>query len=82
MSTPTTPVLPDQKSTLDNLLLIMSVALKAFQAIPLVGPFASIAGAFLNIFIAAKTAHEQITGQPLDLSLIPLEDKLPVPPAS
>lgn len=76
-----TPTVLTQQSTLDNLLLIMSVALKALQVAPLVGPFAGIAGTLLSIFISAKTAHEQITGQPLDLQMIPLESHVPVPPA-
>jgi len=68
--------------TLDELLLIMSIALKGLTAVPIVGGISAIAGAFLNIFIAAKNAHEAITGQPLDFSLIPMEDELPVPPAT
>jgi len=76
MSTPATPLPPKPPSTIDRLLSILDIGLKTTAAI-VGGPAGagiSAADALLQIGAHAKAAYEAETGQPYDLSKVPLED--------
>lgn len=68
----TTPVTVSV-SPLSSILDILSVALNALAVIPALGGSPAIAGAFVQIIQSAMNAYHAQTGQPIDLSKIPLE---------
>ena len=80
MSTsPTPPVVvvgtgtPAQPSKLSLILAIIQAALAGLTAVPVIGPEAALANAFLAILRNGLAAYQAETGQPLDLTKIPLE---------
>lgn len=73
---PATPVVPAQPSSVDRLLSILDIGLKALGAAtggPL-GAGLNIADLMLQLGAHAKTVYEKETGQPYDLNKIPFED--------
>jgi hypothetical protein len=84
MSTPITPAVPAApNSTLDRLLKILDAGLQSVAALTTGTPIsggATVADLLLQMGIHAKTAYEAETGQPYDLSKIPQEDLIPMPP--
>jgi hypothetical protein len=72
----TTPV-PKQSISISGILQMLSIALNALTAIPVIGTDAALAGVFINIIQAGMKAYSGATGQPLDLSKIPLETPVP-----
>lgn len=76
MAAPVTPPLPTiSKASL--ILTILTVSLQGLSAIPVIGPEASAAAYFIKIIQAATQAFHQETGQPIDLTKLPLEDLVP-----
>ncbi len=67
----TTPV--PVSSTLSTWLAVLSASLNALGSIPGIGADAAIAGAFISIITAAVNAIHGITGQPIDMTKIPIE---------
>lgn len=55
------------------ILTIIQAALVGLQANPSTAPAAAIASPFFTIFMNGLTLYQQETGQPLDLTKIPLE---------
>ena len=56
-----------------SILSILSAALNALTTIPAIGPDAALAAVFIGIIQTAMNAYHAATGQPLDLTKIPLE---------
>jgi hypothetical protein len=56
-----------------TILQIIQAALTGLQLVPGVGAPAAVAGVFLSILTNGLTAYQAETGQPLDLTKIPLE---------
>lgn len=73
MSTPA----PSQGVSVSSILTILTIALGALSSIPVIGTNAALAGVFLKIIQAGMTAYTSATGQPLDLTKIPLETPVP-----
>ncbi len=79
MSTPAVvPVAAPSK--LQNILGIINLSLQGLQLAPVIGPGAAVADTFLNILMNALAVHQQETGQPFDLSKIPIEQLVPPDP--
>jgi hypothetical protein len=72
----TTPV-SAAPSKLQTILQIIQFALAGLSAVPVVGPGAALAGAFIQIFQNASALYQAETGQPFDVTKIPLETKVP-----
>ncbi len=72
MSTIPTPS-PAPPTKLQNIESIILMALQGLSLLPVVGGTASIIGVFANILVKAQAAYQQESGQPIDLSKIPLE---------
>jgi hypothetical protein len=72
-STPTTPA----PSKLQGILQIIQLALAGLQAVPVTSLAAGLASTFLGIFQSATTLYQQETGQPFDVTKIPLEQPVP-----
>ena len=79
MSTPQTPAVP-ATSKLQNILGIINLSLQGLQLVPVVGSAAGVADLFLGILQNALAAHQAETGQPFDITKIPLEALVPDPP--
>jgi hypothetical protein len=82
MSTTVTVVTPSpapagSSSTLSNILNILNLILPILAQIPGLGLPIQIEQALQKIFSEAYAAYNAQTGKPLDLTLIPLETKLP-----
>ena len=60
-----------------NILTILTIALSAMSAIPVIGTDAALAAVFLKIIQTGMAAYTGATGQPLDLTKIPLETPAP-----
>lgn len=73
MSTPASAT----PSKLSVILLIIQAALNGLQAVPVTAAGAAIAQAFLGIFQGATALYQQETGQPFDVTKIPLETPVP-----
>lgn len=63
-------------SKLQLILLIIQTALTALSKVPVVGPEAADASVFLQIYQSAAALYQQETGQPFDVTKIPLETKV------
>lgn len=63
--------------TLNDILAILSAALGVLSAIPVTAPAAGIALVVEQIIVAAVQRIEAQTGQPIDLTKIPVESPLP-----
>jgi hypothetical protein len=74
MSTTPAPVTPPTK--LQTILQIIQFALTGLSAIPVIGPDAVLASAFLAIFQNAQALYQAESGQPFDVTKIPLESKV------
>lgn len=74
MSSPATPTAPSRISVI---LMIIQAALAGLQAVPITAAGAAIAQAFLGIFQSATALYQQETGQPFDVTKIPLETPVP-----
>jgi hypothetical protein len=64
-------------SKIQTILLIIQTALAALANIPVVGPEAQLAAAFLKIYQNAAALYQSETGKPFDPLNIPLETKVP-----
>jgi len=73
----TTPVPQPQLSKASLILLILNSALAGLSAVPATAPFALAAEAFTKIIQAGMLAYQQETGQPIELTKIPLETPAP-----
>ena len=73
----TTPVPQPQLSKTSLILLILQSALTGLAAVPVTAPAAIAVEAFVKIIQAATQAYQQETGQPIDLTKIPLETPAP-----
>lgn len=71
MSTSPTPA--PTPSKVATILAIIDAALKGLSAVPIVGGPAALADIFVSIVQNGMAAYQAETGQPLDLSKIPLE---------
>jgi hypothetical protein len=72
MSTQPTPS-PAPPTKLQNIEAIILAALQGLSMIPVIGGTASIIGVLANILVKAQGVYQQETGQPYDLSKVPLE---------
>ena len=83
MSTPQPPIIPVGPGTpatpskLSLILAIIQAALAGLSAVPIIGPESALAGVLLKILMNGLAAYQAETGQPLDLSKIPLETPVP-----
>ena len=73
MSTTAPTPSPAPPTKAQNIEAIILMALQGLSMLPVIGPSASIIGVLANILVKAQTAFQQETGQPIDLSKIPLE---------
>jgi len=64
-------------SKLQNILTIIQFALSGLQAVPVVGAAAGLANVFVGIFQHATQLYTAETGQPFDVTKIPLETPVP-----
>jgi len=64
-------------STVQSILLILQTALVALEAVPATAAGAAIAQSLLTIITQSMSAYKAATGQPLDLTKIPLETPVP-----
>jgi hypothetical protein len=78
MATPT-PAAPKVSlgSKLDSILAEVEMITSVAEAIPFIGPFASLADKFLQIAQASVKAHNAATGQPIDLAQLHNIDPVP-----
>ena len=60
-------------SKVATILAIIDAALKGLAAVPVVGGAAQLADIFVSIIKNGMAAYQAETGQPLDLTKIPLE---------
>ena len=74
MSTTTATPTP---SKLQGILQIIQLALAGLQAVPVTSLAAGLASTFLGIFQNATQLYQQETGQPFDITKIPLEAPVP-----
>jgi hypothetical protein len=72
MSTTPTPS-PAPSAKLQNIEAIILAALQGLSMIPVIGGTASLIGTFANILVKAQAVWQAETGQPYDLSKVPLE---------
>jgi len=72
-STTTAPSNPKLPLILD----LIQLALTGLQAVPVTAAGAALASVFLGIFQKASALWEQETGQPFDVTKIPLEQPVP-----
>lgn len=64
-------------SKLSTILEIIQLALAGLQAVPVTSVAAGLASTFLGIFQNATNLYQQETGQPFDVTKIPLETPVP-----
>ena len=64
-------------TTLNLILNILSAAASAATSIVGGGPIPALAKLLVSIAQAASQAHEQVTGQPIDLTLLHPIDPIP-----
>jgi hypothetical protein len=76
MSTAPTPT-PAPPSKLQNILSIINLALQGLSAVPALTLPIGLEQTFQKILTNALAAYQQETGQPIDLSKIPLETPVP-----
>lgn len=76
MSTAPTPATPST-SKLQTILTIIQLALVGLKSVPITAGPAALAGAFLSIFQNATTLYEAESGQPFDVTKIPIEQPVP-----
>lgn len=60
-------------TSLQSILQILSISLNALSVIPVVGPEAALAETFLSIIQKSMAAYQTASGQPLDLTKLPME---------
>jgi hypothetical protein len=72
MSTQPTPS-PAPPTKAQNIEAILIAALQALTLLPGIGATAGVVALLANIFVKAQAAYQQETGQPYDLSKVPLE---------
>jgi hypothetical protein len=77
MSTTPVVVSTPQLSKTSLILLILNAALTGLAAVPVTAVPAAIAESFVQIVMAGLQAYQQETGQPIDLTKIPLETPAP-----
>ena len=76
MSTPAVP--PIQGVSKESLILmILTSALQGLAMVPVIGPEAVAASYFIKIVQAGVQMYQQESGQPIDLTKIPLETLVP-----
>jgi hypothetical protein len=75
-STGSTPTVA-APSKLDSILQIIQIALNLLKNVPVVGTGAGLVGAFLTIYQNAVALYEAESGQPFDITKIPLEQPVP-----
>ena len=75
MATP--PVIVTPPSKLQTILAIINAALQGLTLIPGLGIPVAIEQAFQSILTNALAAYKAESGQPIDLSKIPFEQKVP-----
>lgn len=63
-------------SKLQTILTVIQLALGALSKLPVVGPEAALAAVFLQIYQNAAALYQAETGQPFDVTKIPLESKV------
>ena len=63
-------------SKLQTILSVIQLALGALSKLPVVGPGSELASVFLQIFQNASALYTAETGQPFDVTKIPLETKV------
>ena len=64
-------------SKLPLILSVIQAALSGLQAVPVVGEGAALASVFVGIFQNATALYQAETGQPFDVTKIPLEQPVP-----
>lgn len=77
MATPPIPSPSPAGSRLSSILAIINLVLGALSAIPALGLPIAIEQAFQKILTNALAAYQAETGQPIDLSKLPIEDLVP-----
>jgi hypothetical protein len=65
------------KAGVAEFLAILQIALTALETIPAIGADAQLAAAFLSIIQNTLAGYTSAAGQPLDLSKVPQETKVP-----
>jgi hypothetical protein len=63
-------------SKIQSILSIIQAALGALSTLPVVGPGAELASVFLQIYQNATALYQAETGQPFDVTKIPIETKV------
>lgn len=76
----TTPTPTPAPSKVQSILTIIDAALQGLSLLPVVGAPAGLADVFLNILRGGLDAYQAETGQPLDLTKIPMEALVPTTP--
>jgi hypothetical protein len=66
-------------NTATEILSILNIALSALTGIPAIGADAALANVFVQIIQKALSAYNSASGQPLDLTKIPIEALVPIP---
>jgi hypothetical protein len=72
----TTPIAKPSISV-TSILNILTIALAALSALPVVGPEAALADDLVKIITAGMAAYQSATGQALDLTKMPIEVQVP-----
>lgn len=63
-------------SKVQTILLVIQLALTALSKLPVVGADAALVATLLGIYQNAAALYQQETGQPFDVTKIPLETKV------
>jgi hypothetical protein len=63
----------DSTSKVATILQLIQLALTGLAGLPVVGPFAGLGEVFLGIYQNAAQLYEAETGQPFDVTKIPIE---------
>lgn len=71
---------PSPSTTFQTILTDLIIAAQLAEALPVAAGPAALAAKLLEILQAAITAHQSVTGQPLDPSILHSLPLLPVPP--
>lgn len=73
----TSPAITPKALTVTNILKILQLVLAALSVLPVIGTDAALVSALIAVYQKAAAAYEAATGQPFDVTKIPIEDVVP-----
>ena len=62
--------------SVSNILIFLQLILGALAAVPVIGQDAVLASVLIGLYQKAAAAYQLATGQPFDVTKIPLEDRV------